>query len=138
MPFYGVTETGIQISEGKKPKTMAFSKLQPGGVKFAKRYVKVLRERKLGSKLAELEEGFVFPEEENWTSTQGKAVKAVFTSLEGDNLQLTIKRFGQSDRTHTLPLSKLDEDSQKRAKKWQELLASQEAQVKELEKSVGL
>jgi len=133
-PLYDVTEDSVVISKGKKPQRRAFNKIQPGGVKFAKRYVKAMEEKKFGAALSTLRESFSYPEQEAWVSTNGKAIEAQFISLEGDQVNLKVDKIGYAKKNYTFSLDKLNEESQAKAKKWQEVLSEQKAKEESLKK----
>ena len=122
LPFSSIDSEHILLGNKK----FKHSQLQPGAIKFAKRYQEHQLELKIGSALKDLKSSFVYPEQEEWTSSQGKVVKAKFQSLSDDNqLTLVVEKFGQSDRTFKLPLDKFNQASQEKAKKWKETLITQ-------------
>lgn len=132
-PMVGITDRGIIMnSSGKKTRVSAFSELQPGAVKFAKRYAKTLADKKMSEALKEVRKDFVFPKQEIWVSSKGRETKAQFVSLVGETLSLEVLKFGFPKKTHSLPLDKLDETSQAKAKKWQEILTSQTEQEEKI------
>ncbi len=134
--MHGLTKDGVIIKTGKKPKILKFADIQPGGVKFAKRYIGALEEIKFGKQLKELRAGFTFPESETWTSSAGKAIDAKFVSLLGETLNLEVNKAGYARKKFSFTLDKLDEASQANAKKWQEVLAKQTAEEEELKKKL--
>lgn len=130
--MHGLTKEGIIIKEGKKPKILKFANIQPGGVKFAKRYIGALEEMKFGKQLTELRAKFTFPEEETWTNSAGKDIEAKFVSLLGQTLNLEVDKIGYAKKKYSFTLDKLDEASQANAKKWHEVLAKQTAEEEAL------
>lgn len=132
-PILGITDEGIITKNtGRKPKVFAYSKLQPGAVKFAKRYTKALEDRKFDKALTEIRADFIFPEKEVWTSSTGRETKAQFVSLIEETLTLEVNKVGLSKKNHSLTLDKLDDASQAKAKKWQEILTKQTEQEEEV------
>lgn len=128
LAMVGINDTGvINDHSGKKSKVTPFSTMQPGGVKFAKRYAIALEEMKFGKELKELRKDFSFPESETWTNSAGKGIEAKFVSLEGETLNLEVDKVGYAKKKYSFTLDKLDEASQANAKKWHETVTKQTA-----------
>ena len=135
-PIYGVTEDGIVVKEGNRPKTRSFSQMLPGGVKFAKRYAKAMEEKKFGEALASLRENFTYPESETWVSSTGKKIEAQFVSLNEEKLDLEVNKIGYAKKKYSFSLEKLDEASQAKAKEWKETLDKQKAEEEALKEKL--
>jgi len=66
---------------------------------------------------------------EPWTNTEGKAIKATFVSLTGEDITLAMPR---KKNPSTFPLTKLNEASQTRAKELAAKVTEAEEKIKEL------
>lgn len=99
-----------------------------------KRYIKRLMEIKSVEATAKREQLVkeLMPkfEAERWTNSEGKAIRATFVSLDGENITLIIAR---KKNPSTFPLNKLNEVSQDRAKELAALITQAETKIKELE-----
>lgn len=92
----------LKSPEGKIMK-LPLSKLSDAASDFA---------RKLGGQSTEKAESLTFQEEE-WTSSTGKTIKATFVSLKGSQITLDLANGKQS----SFPLTRLAQESQDRAHK---------------------
>ena len=135
-PFYGLKGDRIIIGQGKRLKVRGFDQVQPGGVKFAKRYAKAIEENKFAEELSSLREDFKYPETETWVSSAGKSIEAQFVSLNGEQLDLEINKSGYAKKKYSFALDKLSEESQAKAKEWNTTLAEQKAQEEALKEQL--
>jgi len=115
-------------------KSVSAKTFQPGALKFAKRYVSYLEEQKIEAAVAGVKKDFIYPDNEDWISSNGKKVNAKFVSLTGNTLNLVVKKIGYSEKKYNFNLDKLDEASQQKANKWATVLAEQDAK---LEKAIA-
>jgi len=135
--FVGVTDNSVIIKGKKKNAQLPFEKIQPGSVKFAKRYAAHEATIRLEKKLTGLQESFSYPAAEEWISSAGKTVTAEYVSLENDTLNLVIKKKGYTDKSFKLGLEKLDEASQEKARKWKTQLEEQESKIQAAKEKLG-